>query len=299
VKKSRQKMALIIIAVIAILVVFVILFTMGNRAGIAERALPVTSAVASAPPSAITATADVSPTETPYVDHTLDEKEEPYDGPEGPPLAEENEPFNPAFLEEEPLKGHRHGFQEAEIIEMEISFVENDEMVITEKKRTSKKVYDNAQTALRQLYDITGVKVEKCRAFMEFDHVRLLWETPDETPHGGPILLFLDYSTRYNSPSGMIICYRGEGQSNLIDSAEVMKPDNLDKMTDSELAVWYYNHSNFGDRRKIVRTEKYGVDGMYEIVLYMENGDYYTVNLSRSYRLLDSIYGPYDRDRRR
>lgn len=108
------------------------------------------------------------------------------------------------------------------------------------------------------------------------------------------------FSTSYDpftgNLGGMMIVYAHKGEEflniyPLLDPVEVKHPDNMDTLTNEEIALWYYNHSTLktGD---IVRTEVTPTD---YIQLYMQDGTYYDgVTLDREYRFISSIRGPID-----
>lgn len=152
-----------------------------------------------------------------------------------------------------------------------------------------------AQTALRNLYDMTGVQIDESYVISTGYGQLCFMESPD----GYDTEVF--FSASVDDCTGTIgqiqIAYRqGDAEFSPIDPAAIVKPEGYADMSPEAMAAWYYENSTFGDRRAVARTE--GELG--NVRLYLADGDFYEV-FSGSYTvdgvectLPCAYYGPYE-----
>ncbi|MEN6471442.1 MAG: VCBS repeat-containing protein [Clostridiaceae bacterium] len=150
--------------------------------------------------------------------------------------------------------------------------------------------YETAQTALRVLYDMTGVSVGRC-------YVSGTWRTLDVSLKGSYKTVFLSFGYG-QTPDGtllyiMNLCYKGNRYPNSpIDPAVMVKPEGYEGMSKGELARWYYENSSYGDRRPIVSAEESGAAQGY-VNLVLSSGEFYEIGFDEECGLPSSFYGPY------
>ncbi len=186
---------------------------------------------------------------------------------------------------------HREGFEEADLMLLMTSpgASFNDYYDIMEVKGA-----DAAQSALQQLYDMTGYQVKECYMFFDdnyenADDDNTFYFSMDKDDFNSGTFLY--YTLTDSSLWNLHISYKNDGTNSPIDATEIAVPDNMSSMSDEEIAKWYYENSTFGDRRAVVRTEA-NQNGF--IRLYLEDGDFYEVTLNASNRVIQGIIGPYE-----
>ncbi|HWS29592.1 MAG TPA: M56 family metallopeptidase [Clostridia bacterium] len=153
--------------------------------------------------------------------------------------------------------------------------------------RFSPTANETAQTALRVLYDMTGVQVESCYFSGTWSNVTFSTSKSTKTE-------FFRFGYGRTSDGSLLyimtLNYKGKHFPNSpIDPATMVKPSGYETMTEAELARWYYDNSSYGDRRPIVRAE----DGLAGLNLVLNTGEFYEIGFGEESRFPNSFYGPY------
>lgn len=197
---------------------------------------------------------------------------------------------------------YREGVQNAEL-----TFVLNSGNPASDKRDPDKQYYfdseneilmptlrESAQAALRQLYDMTGFNVQKCYVLSTGN---TLFFSMDKNDFDFGSFFSYSINPMLSSAEGglypwsLFISYKNDMAASPIDAAGIAAPENPERMSDDEIAKWYYENSSFGDRRSVVGTE---ADHGGFIRLILENGDFYEATLS-SARMIQSLCGPYSK----
>jgi len=146
-----------------------------------------------------------------------------------------------------------------------------------------------AEAALVQLYDMTGITLDKVYAKggpfgVSFNMQNKNW--------GGRTF----FSARFDSSGccfDMSLAIKQPRVSySPLDPEKMIKPENVEAMTKPEIAKWYYEHSTYGGRQAIVRAE----EGPYEnmVRLYIAGERFYEAWFGGYDYMPDMWYGPYE-----
>ena len=182
----------------------------------------------------------------------------------------------------------RDGFGEAQI-----TIIEQPEVEWTDDGDHDPTMIDGplteeiAKIALRQLYNMTGIQIQKCYAQGTESHVAF---SMDGTDFNHKCFYSADFDD--GICTGMLIAYQTDViDYSPIDPANVIKPADDAGMTDAQKAQWYYENSSFGDRRVIVSAIE---DSPYDAVvsLVVDDGNFYEVTFNDNTGLPQTFVGP-------
>ncbi len=147
-----------------------------------------------------------------------------------------------------------------------------------------------AKQALTELYEMTGTKLDTiCFAVTSFGDISF-GRTPSDLEHSRTF-----YDRAYGERAGFEGCIEHFGLSTerTVWFSPVILwrvPENLDKMTDLELAEWYFGRIPLS-RGEVLESIEPWMDGF---LIRAESGNYYEIFLQPVTRELSSAYGPYD-----
>lgn len=178
---------------------------------------------------------------------------------------------------------HREGYREVSLTYADLREFPFEEEILDENRRD-----ELAQRAMRELYDLTGYQIEEaCYEYTIFGDFYFA-RTAEDLKHSRTFFdrCFGGEEFNMSIPSMMIGSRRRLWFSD-VDQMDV--PDNIEEMSNGELAIWFLQHSALYGGEKVAYTEP-----AYEMVrVYMTDGTYYEVQLDRQINSLYSIYGPY------
>ena len=179
-------------------------------------------------------------------------------------------------------------------IEAQITIIEQPEAKWTDDGDHDPAMIDGplteeiAQNALRQLYNMTGILIQRCYATGTESSVAFSMDSEDFN-------LKCFYSANFGDDgicTGMSIVYKtGAIDYSPIDPANVIKPEDDVFMIDTQKALWYYENSSFGDRRAIVSAIE---DSPYDalVSLVVDDDNFYEVTFNDETGLPQSFVGP-------
>lgn len=151
---------------------------------------------------------------------------------------------------------------------------------------------ENAQRALKELYDLTGYRVEACVYTYTDTGSYSFAKSADDMEHSRVF-----YSR----------CFGQEDNEQLIttmylanarrvwysDVQQLLVPENVDQMTNGELAVWFLQRSGLYQGEEIRETGPV-FDTEPELVrVTMKDGTFYEVQLDREIQSVSDMCGPY------
>ncbi len=155
-----------------------------------------------------------------------------------------------------------------------------------------------AKESLTELYEWSGTKIDKaCFTVTRFGDFCFA-NTPEELQSS-----LIYYNRVYGEDAGFESCVKqmGVATERAVWFSPVIqwnKPENLDEMTDHELAEWYFERAPLAEGEKLVSVEgiSEGIDyDTYSILnILAESGNFYQIYLNGATREMSAMYGPYE-----
>lgn len=182
---------------------------------------------------------------------------------------------------------HREGFENAEL-----TYVLPDSMKeqYSDQGWNMERLEGSAQQALRDLYDLTGTKVESC-VYMSVNNGTYYFAKTAEDMNQGRVFYARTFQEQENIiPSMDLTNAESAGYS---DIRQLSLPSGAEKMSDGELALWFLQNSPVYRGGTVSHTEaaEDGQEGLLRII--MESGDFYEVQIDRNLPAVLRIAGPY------
>lgn len=155
-----------------------------------------------------------------------------------------------------------------------------------------------AKEALTELYEWSGTKIDKaCFTVTRFGDFCFA-NTPEELQSS-----LIYYDRVYGEDAGFESCVKqmGVATERTVWFSPVIqwnKPENLDGMTDHELAEWYFERAPLAEGEKLVSVEGIGEGIGYDtysiLNILAESGNFYQIYLNGATREMSAMYGPYE-----
>ena len=155
-----------------------------------------------------------------------------------------------------------------------------------------------AKEALTELYEWSGTKIDKaCFTVTRFGDFCFA-NTPEELQSS-----LIYYDRVYGEDAGFESCVKqmGVATERTVWFSPVIqwnKPENLDEMTDHELAEWYFERAPLAEGEKLVSVEGIGEGIGYDtysiLNILAESGNFYQIYLNGATREMSAMYGPYE-----
>ncbi len=155
-----------------------------------------------------------------------------------------------------------------------------------------------AKEALTELYEWSGTKIDKaCFTVTRFGDFCFA-NTPEELQSS-----LIYYNRVYGEDAGFESCVKqmGVATERMVWFSPVIqwnKPENLDEMTDHELAEWYFERAPLAEGEKLVSVEGIGEGSGYDtysiLNILAESGNFYQIYLNGATREMSAMYGPYE-----
>lgn len=155
-----------------------------------------------------------------------------------------------------------------------------------------------AKEALTELYEWSGTKIDKaCFTVNHFGDFCFA-NTPEELQSS-----LIYYNRVYGEDAGFESCVKqmGVATERTVWFSPVIqwnKPENLDEMTDHELAEWYFERAPLAEGEKLVSVEGIGEGIGYDtysiLNILAESGNFYQIYLNGATREMSAMYGPYE-----
>ena len=195
----------------------------------------------------------------------------------------ESMPYNGSVTDGLP---HREGYAEVSLTH----YVE-ESIYFSPGRRTEEELDALAQRALRELYDMTGVQIEKC--VYECTDLGSFYFARTERELLQSLIF---YQRSFGKEEGYDkLCIPSISIANArrvwySDVQQLALPYNIKQMGEEERAVWFLHHSAVWQGGEIAQTERYPEDS---VVVRMTDGSFYEIGLDMAIDAVSSIYGPY------
>ncbi len=181
---------------------------------------------------------------------------------------------------------HREGFREA-VLHLHIPRLDKESGMTEDMLPSEEEREAMAQQALRELYDLTGTLIKECYYYSEptWNSYRFAL-TEDDMNHDR---IFL--SRCYSGIQSIYISSRRRLWYSPIDM--FISPENYEKMSEEEKAIWFVTHAgNYNGKRIVETRQPYEWDKSVWHVI-MEDDTAYEVALDSEINSIGDITGPY------
>lgn len=181
---------------------------------------------------------------------------------------------------------HREGFQEA-VLHFYIPKVEQEAGVSEDMLPPKEEREVLAQQALQELYDLTGTLIEECYYYSELGWSSYRFALTESDMDHSRVF----FSRCYEDIQSMSLSSRRRVWYSPIDM--FILPENYNKMSEEEKAVWFVTHAGNYNGKKVVETcQPYEWDKTVWHVI-MEDDTAYELSLDSEVNSVGDIIGPY------
>lgn len=182
---------------------------------------------------------------------------------------------------------HRDGYREAQI-----TFISVEGLSEEPDGEESRKALDElAQSALRELYDLTGYQVLECVYTATRLGTFYFGRTEDDLLHSRDFY----WCHPFGSEDGFIRSFSIASARRVwySDVQQLWFPENAEQMDRGELAIWFLQHSALCPEGYVAETGLVYETEPDLIKVTMSDGSFYEVHLDMDILAAEAIYGPY------